>query len=99
MTNTVTVEMPDGLSVELDVDLLKAYVEESFGYLKAEAEAKNQFKEAVEMQCETLGIDKKVYSKYIKAAFKQKTKETSVLGETFAALDEAMDEKLEIVRD
>jgi hypothetical protein len=83
-----------GETVELDVELLKGYVEESFNYLRKEAEAKSEFKAAVEAQAETLGIDKKIFTKYLKSAFKDKTKEQSVLGEVFAALDEATDESI-----
>ena len=96
MSNTTIIEMPNGESVELDIELFKGYRDESFAFLKAEAEAKRDFKDAVEAQAETLGIDKKILTKYFKAAFKMKTKETSTLGETFAALDEATEEILVI---
>lgn len=93
MSNKVIVEIA-GTSVELDLDLLKAYKEEAFGYLNAEADAKNDFKEAVETQAETFGIDKKILTKYLKAAFKDATKAQSELGEIFAALDGAAEEAI-----
>ena len=93
----VQIETPDGTS-ELDAELLKEYREEAFTYLEDEAEAKKAFKEAVEAQAEVLKISKKLLSKYLKASFKAKTKEARELGELFAALDEATEEKLEIVR-
>lgn len=76
-------------TVEVNVEVFKGYQEEVFGYLNAEAEAKKNFKEAVETVAETTGIDKKVLTKYFKAKYKAKTKEQSELGEVFAALDEA----------
>lgn len=97
--STVTIEMPDGETIELDADLLREYREESFGYLKKEAEAKAEFKDAIEAQAETLGIDKKFLAKYIKASYKAKTNEAKALGELFTALDDATDEKLEIFRE
>ena len=95
----VTVAMPDGVSIELDADLLREYREEAFGYLKKEAVAKSEFKDAMEAQAETLGIEKSLLTKYIKACYKAKTNEAKELGELFAALDDATDETLEIVRD
>lgn len=78
-----------GTSIELDAELLKEYKKEAFGYLEAEANSKSDFKNAIEAQAETLGIDKKILTKYIKSAFKDATKEQSELGEIFAALDDA----------
>jgi Fe-S cluster assembly ATPase SufC len=78
----------DGEAVEIDGELLKEYREESFEFLRKEAEAKRDFKDAVEAQAETLGIDKKILTKYLKSAFKAKTKEQSELGKVFEALDE-----------
>lgn len=94
----VTIEI-GGESVELDAELLKGYRDEAFEILGKEAEAKADFKKAMEAQAEGLSIDKKVWQKYVKSAFKAKTREARELGEAFAALDGAMEEKLELGND
>lgn len=91
----VLIETPEG-TVELDVAALKVYKNEAFTILGEEAKAKKDFKEAMEAQAEALGIGKKEWSKYIKTAFKEQTKEQSVLGELFAQLDEATEEVLQV---
>lgn len=89
----------DGQEVEIDGELLREYRNEAFDILSDEAEAKAAFKKAMEAQAETLSIPKKLLTKYIKAAFKAKTKEARELGSLFGQLDAATEEKLEIVRD
>lgn len=89
MSNTVNIELPDGTTVEVDSAVLIGYRDECFEFLREEADQKRNFKDAIEAQAETLGIDKKYLGKWIKQAFKAKTKETSALGELFSALDEA----------
>lgn len=89
----------NGEVLELDAGLLKAYRDESFEYLKEEAVQKLNFKDGIEAQSETLGIDKKLWSKYVKSAFKAKTKEARELGTAFAALDEATEEVLKIEKE
>lgn len=89
----------NGETVELDAELARAYKDEAFEILKKEAEAKSDFKEAMEAQAEAMSIEKKLWQKYVKAAFKAKTKEAREMGDAFTVLDEALEEKMEIVRD
>jgi hypothetical protein len=85
----VQIELPDGNEIEIDGELLKGYKEEAFEILSAEAKAKADFKNAVELQAEGLGISKKYLTKYLKVAFKQQQKETSAVAEMIAKMDEA----------
>lgn len=89
----VSIEI-NGETLELDAELLKGYRDEAFEILGKEAEAKRDFKDAMEAQAEALGISKKLLTKYLKASYKAKTKEASELGTAFAALDEAVEENL-----
>jgi predicted solute-binding protein len=98
MSNMVTVETEDG-SVEFDAEVFNAYKDEAFTHLAAEAEAKTLVKEVIETLAETTGLDKKLVGKYLKAAYKAKTKEQRQLGEAFAAIDAALVEQLDIVRE
>jgi predicted solute-binding protein len=98
MSNKTAIEI-DGQMVEIDGELLKGYRDEAFEILRKEQEAKQDFKAAMEAQAETLGIPKKLLTKYLKAAYKAKTKEARALGTLFEQLDEATEEKLEIVRE
>ena len=98
MSKMVTIETPDGV-IELDADLLNGYRTEAFEFLRDEAEAKRDFKDAVEAQAETLGISKKLLTKYLKASFKAKTKEARELGDLFTQLDEATKVILKIEKD
>lgn len=91
----VTIDTPDG-PVQIDGNLLREYVEEGFEILKEEAKQKQLFKEAIELQAETLKLKKGLLTKYVKAAFKAKTKEARELGTTFEQLDAAVEEKLKI---
>jgi multidrug efflux pump subunit AcrB len=75
------------VTVEVDPEKLRAYQNEANTYLTAEVAAKADFKEAVETMEETFGIDKKILTKWLKASFKTKTKETSELAEAFEQLD------------
>lgn len=95
----VTFQNPDGTTVEFDAALFREYQEECFGYLREMDEQKQNLKAALETLIETTGIDKKVLTKYIKESYKAKSKETIALGEAFAAINEAIVETLEIVRD
>lgn len=97
MSNKTQIEI-DGVTVEIDGELLREYRTEAFEILSKEAEAKADFKDAMEAQAKTLGIPKKVLTKYLKAAFKAKTKEARELGTVFEQLDNAVEEKLVIVR-
>lgn len=83
----VLIELPDGTEVEIDGALLKGYKEEAFEILAAEAKAKKDFKDAIELQAEGLGLSKKYLSKYLKTAYKQQTKEASALAGMYEAMD------------
>lgn len=85
----VAIANTDGSTVEVDVELFKGYQQEAFSYLEEEAAQKEKLKEVIETLAETTGLDKKVLTKYIKQKFKDATKEQTVLGEFFAALDDA----------
>lgn len=99
MSNKISIEI-DGNTVELDADVARGYRDEAYEILRKEADAKADFKSAMELQAEGLGgIDKKVWQKYIKAGFKAKTKEARALGDAFTALDEGLEETLNIVKD
>lgn len=76
-------------TVNVDPELLRKYKDEAFGYLKAEAQEKTNFKDAVEAMSETFGIDKGVLSKWLKASFKAETKKASQLAQAFEQLDVA----------
>lgn len=89
----------NGEVLELDARVLRGYRDEAFEFLREEAEQKANFKDAIEAQSEALGIDKKLWGKYVKSAAKAKTKEASELGTAFAALDEATEEILKIEKD
>lgn len=94
MSNTVIIENIDGTSVEIDVELFKEYQTRAFEFLREEAVQKNNFKEEVETMADTVKLDKKVLTKYLKAKFKEQTKEASALGNLFDALDDATEEVL-----
>jgi len=83
---------PDGEQVDLDVDKFRAYRDETFTYLREEANAKAGFKESVETIAETTGLTKGFVSKYLKAAFKAETKKATKLGEAFESVDEAINQ-------
>ena len=92
MSQKVAIEI-DGETVELDAELLKGYKDEAFEILRKEQEAKQDFKAAMEAQAETLGISKKVLTKWLKAAYKAKTKEAKELGTVFEQLDNAVEKQ------
>lgn len=74
-------------SYNIDPDLLRQYAIEAYEILKREAEAKADFKGAVETMEETFGIPKTVLSKWLKARYKAETKKASELAEAFEQLD------------
>jgi hypothetical protein len=92
----ITIETGEG-NITIDAELLKEYRQRAFETLKAQDEAKLEFKEEVDAAAdgaESTTVEKKVLvkilGKYFKAAYKDSTKEAKELGEVFAALDEAV---------
>lgn len=77
-------------TVNVNPELLRKYKAEASKYLNEEANAKADFKEAVETMSETFGIDKGVLSKWLKAVYKAETKKTSDLAQAFEQLDVAI---------
>lgn len=72
-------------------ELLRGYRDEAFGYLRAEATAKDGFKEVIETVAETTDIPKGVLSKWFKARFKEETDKQKALAASFDALDAAVE--------
>jgi uncharacterized protein (UPF0335 family) len=87
---TIAIQTTEG-TVNVNAELLRTYYTEASELLKNEADAKEQFKDAIEAQAEALGVDKKVLTKYFKARFKEATKEASQQGKVFEQLDEAFE--------
>lgn len=96
MSNKISIETPEGDTIQIDAEVARGYKQEAFEILGREANAKSDFKEAIELQAEGLGIEKKYWSKYVKTSFKQAVKEQSAQAELFAALDDATEEVLEV---
>lgn len=89
MANVVTIETKNG-QVTINSELLTGYIQEAFEHLTVKSEAEAMFKEVVETVAETTSLPKGVVSKYFKARFEEKTKDTKELGELFGKLDEAV---------
>lgn len=85
----IGIPTPDGTK-NVHPGILKGYLDEAFNYLRGEAEAKARFKEVVETFEETTEIPKAIFSKWVKARFKEETDKTKNLATTFDALDHAL---------
>lgn len=88
----IGVPTPEGIKTIHPV-ILEAKLNEAIEILEAEAEQKAAFKELVEELEESTEIPKAFLSKWFKARFKAKTKEASLLGDAFDAMDDAVPEK------
>jgi hypothetical protein len=86
----IAIEVAEGETIEIDAEVAKGYRTEAFEILKKEVTEKKNFKDAMELQAEGLGIEKPLWQKYIKSAFKTQIKEQQALADSFAALDDAL---------
>lgn len=89
MANTVSLTFK-GQTVTVDSDLLAGYIKESNEHLEAINEANEQLKLIGEALEEKTGIKAGTIIKYIKARYKEKTKEATEIGEIFGAIDNAL---------
>ena len=86
MTKHVTID-----NANFEVSELVSYLQRGLNLLDNSREAMLDFKELIEEAAEKTKLEKKVVSKFIKARFKDKTKEVVKDGELFAALNDAVD--------
>jgi predicted solute-binding protein len=74
----------------IDSKVFTGYTQESYELLDKVSELNKDFKELVETVAETTGLEKKIVSKYLKARYKEQTKDASELGIVFDKLDEIL---------
>lgn len=74
----------------VDIKLMRDYTAEALGHLDKQLSYKTQFDEVVGAAAEGTGLEKKLLSAYFKARFKEQTKEASLKGAAFEALDTAL---------
>ena len=80
----------NGASVTINSEVFTGYTQESYRILDEIAELNKDFKELVETVAENTNLEKKDVSKYLKARFKESTKEPKQQGELFEALDNVL---------
>lgn len=87
-----TIKDKDGADIEVTIDpkLLNEYYKRAVKALKADADAKAEFKAEVEGIADKSGLPKAIVSKYFKARQKDETKKSKDLAEVFETLDEAL---------
>lgn len=92
MTSTISTNTPDG-NVTIEVQKLEELNRRSIA-LQSEIHAlQEEFKDLVADGSKETGIKKPVLSKYLKARFNVKTKETKIAGDLYEVLDGALDGK------
>lgn len=84
----IGIPTPDGVK-NIHPDSLKQYQADAYDYLDEETTAKANFKDLMETIEDVTGIPKGIMTKYFKAKYKAKIKETQELAEAFEALDSA----------
>ena len=77
----------NGVSVTIDSQVFLEYTQESYRILSDIVDKNTEFKYLVETISETTKLEKKDVSKYLKARFKESTKEPKQQGELFESLD------------
>lgn len=70
------------------IEKLKAYKAEAFRTLRAEAQAKTEYKDIVEVVAEATGLEKRVVRKLYKSVFNAKVKELASEAETLSHLND-----------
>lgn len=90
MTEQIKFTLKDGSEITVDPKLMRGYYSEAAKALKAEADAKVEFKDIIETVVENTGLSKRLASKYFKAKYKQATSTDKEIGEVFETLDEAL---------
>jgi hypothetical protein len=81
----------NGVNVNIDSEVFKGYTQESYGILRKIQILNEDFKLLVETVAETTLLEKKDVSKYLKARFKEATKEPAQQGLLFDALDSVLE--------
>lgn len=77
----------NGVSVTIDSKVFAGYTQESYKLLSDIADKNTEFKYLVETVAETTKLDKKAVSSYLKARYKESTKEPKKQAELFESLD------------
>lgn len=88
--SVVTMDV-NGVNVTIDSEVFKGYTQESYGILRKIEILNEDFKLLVETVSETTKLEKKHVSKYLKARFKEATKEPKAQAEMFEALDNVLE--------
>ena len=86
MTKTISID-----NATFDTKDLTTFLQRGLDILDSANEAKEDFKELVQEAVDKTGLDKKVVGKWIKARFTEKSKDVVKDGETFAILNDAVD--------
>ncbi len=71
-------------------DIVAGWRLEAFDHLRDETSAKSELKNLAEDAEKQTGVKKGVWVKWFKAQYKNETKKTKGLGDTFAALDQTV---------
>lgn len=81
----------NGVSVTIDSQVFMGYSQESYRILSDIVDLNTEFKYLVETISETTKLEKKDVSKYLKARFKESTKEPKKQAELFESLDAVLE--------
>lgn len=90
MTTVTTIEV-NGVKATIDAQVFQGYSQESYGILRKIEILNEDFKLLVETVAENTNLEKKNVSKYLKARFKEATKEPKAQAELFEALDNVLE--------
>jgi hypothetical protein len=86
MTYITSIDTPAGTAT-IDTKVFTHYTKESHDLLESISELTKDFKDLVETVSETTKLDKGIVGKYLKARYKESTKEAKDLGDVFSTLD------------
>lgn len=81
----------NGVSVTIDSEVFSGYTQESYRILSDIVDLNTEFKYLVETVSETTKLAKKDVSKYLKARFKEATKEPKKQADLFESLDAVLE--------
>ena len=81
----------NGVSVTIDSEVFTGYSQESYRILSDIVDLNTEFKYLVETISETTKLEKKAVSSYLKARFKESTKEPKKQAELFESLDAVLE--------
>lgn len=87
---TITDKNGEEVEVTIDPKLMNAYYSRASEAMRAETNAKAEFKAEVEGIADASGLPKAIVSKYFKARYKDETAKSKELAEVFDVLDEAL---------